>query len=916
MKTSKTSEKNTFVRRFDLDQRRSLRPQLRVPAQHQTAALRALERWFSERASREESGGLLVLPTGGGKTFSAVRFLCEQPLSEGYKVLWLAHTHHLLEQAFETFGPTSSTAEHPGEVAAIREPRTSLQIRVVSGMPGHARVPSISAEDDVLIGSLQSIAGAHRDDHPSLLAFLESAGEKLFVVFDEAHHAPAPTYARLVRALRAKKKNGLCLLGLTATPVYENKLRAGWLAQLFPQHIIYQTTANMLMASGVLARPVVREFQTHVEAEFDPTDFARWRVGYADIPEKIVEKLAGDARRNDFIIKCYLENRQEFGKTLIFADRWFQCDYLREGLRKHGVKADVVYSRVDASASTVDERNRRTADENTKVIRAFKEGALDVLINVRMLTEGTDVPSVQTVFLTRQTTSRVLLTQMVGRALRGPAFGGTEKAYVVSFLDNWKELINWAEFKIDEGATEDQGPISRKALPVNLISIALVRRLAAQMYRPVTEAPATFVQTLPVGWYRLEFEAQTAERESGSSGDEVEHIDRLMLVYDSDQAGFLALLEQLQREDLGELSDPAAAFDTYRKRVEDWVSMCFGDTMTHMGGDLLVDVFHMARHVAQASGELPAFFPFEDRKMHDLDALAQTHYEKNVGLRELGRIVQAEFERTDRYWRALFPSVDLFRVQYDQAARRVEYLAERGGHGAPLDVMRGVSLPETRIPPEAPEEMKLAVKERDGWRCLCCGSTDKKFLEVDHIVAVHLGGQHKLENLQTLCRRCHKDKGLNEENFRKTSTSILRMHPDFAVRMQPSKPGDREQWARCIRVTLNHYFRCAAVSTVSIGGRGDRFYTWQIVLNPGNAPALLGHHVDGLLAFVQEKRISAGLGAPTAITVECADGSGRQLLAGGIVKTSPQPGEMAPDEIEETAPPEPPEEARKQRRRR
>ena len=41
-----------------------------------------------------------------------------------------------------------------------------------------------------------------------------------------------------------------------------------------------------------------------------------------------------------------------------------------------------------------------------------------------MLTEGTDVPDVDTVFLTRQTTSKILLTQMIGRALRGPKFGG------------------------------------------------------------------------------------------------------------------------------------------------------------------------------------------------------------------------------------------------------------------------------------------------------------------------------------------------------------------------------------------------------------------------------------------------------------------------------------------------------------
>jgi superfamily II DNA or RNA helicase len=37
-----------------------------------------------------------------------------------------------------------------------------------------------------------------------------------------------------------------------------------------------------------------------------------------------------------------------------------------------------------------------------------------------VLTEGTDIPMLKSVFLTRQTTSQILMRQMVGRALRGP----------------------------------------------------------------------------------------------------------------------------------------------------------------------------------------------------------------------------------------------------------------------------------------------------------------------------------------------------------------------------------------------------------------------------------------------------------------------------------------------------------------
>jgi hypothetical protein len=135
----------------------------------------------------------------------------------------------------------------------------------------------------------------------------------------------------------------------------------------------------------------------------------------------------------------------------------------------------------------------------------------DVLINVKMLTEGTDVPSVKSVFLTRQTTSSILLTQMIGRALRGPMFGGTEDAHIVSFIDNWKQVIAFADYEsLPVGQADDATPEYGKRPPLQLISIELVRRLARQMYKGGGVA-SPFLTLLPVGWYRIEYQAYSGE---------------------------------------------------------------------------------------------------------------------------------------------------------------------------------------------------------------------------------------------------------------------------------------------------------------------------------------------------------------------------------------------------------------------
>jgi len=104
---------------------------------------------------------------------------------------------------------------------------------------------------------------------------------------------------------------------------------------------------------------------------------------------------------------------------------------LREFLENRGIRASVVY----AGAKSSEGEKVRKRDEKARILEAFRRNDFDVLINIKMLTEGTDIPDVQTIFITRETKSDILLPQMIGRALRGPRMGGTEKAYIVAFID-------------------------------------------------------------------------------------------------------------------------------------------------------------------------------------------------------------------------------------------------------------------------------------------------------------------------------------------------------------------------------------------------------------------------------------------------------------------------------------------------
>jgi hypothetical protein len=67
---------------------------------------------------------------------------------------------------------------------------------------------------------------------------------------------------------------------------------------------------------------------------------------------------------------------------------------------------------------------------------------------------------------------------------------------------------------------------------------------------------------------------------------------------------------------------------------------------------------------------------------------------------------------------------------------------------------------EALVPPgrtPISDEVKIFVWNRDGGRCVKCGSAER--LEFDHVIPVSLGGANTPRNLQLLCEPCNRGKG-------------------------------------------------------------------------------------------------------------------------------------------------------------
>lgn len=866
--------------------RQRLAPQNPFP--HQTDALAKLTATY-ELPPVTSRGALLVLPTGAGKTYTAVKWLGDHVIPHNMRVLWLAQSFHLLDQASETFWR---------QAARISPPRQTLNMRLISSNPAHDKVSAIEPTDDVVIMTTQTaitalnVAPLDERGQPvstRFREFLEACrGSGLFIVLDEAHHAPAYGCRNLLQKLREIVPNS-CLLGLTATPTRTDERERGWLGKLFEQGVIYQASQTALIHQGILAQPVYIQKSTGRQYEVDDRMYERLVREHQDVPEEIVDRLVNDSARNDYIINEYISNRPKYGKTIIFADRWFQCEYFRKRLREKGVKADVVYSHVDADPGSAEARNRRTSDDNRRSLERFRKGEFDVLINVRMLTEGTDVPNVNTVFITRQTTSAILMTQMVGRALRGPKAGGTELANIVFFVDEWKRLINWANPQL-EGEAPEQAPAPRGYYPLEYVSIRLVQELVKQIESGVTFQPEPFVAYLPVGWYQVELTVNT----SAEGRDEMQSFTEFVMVYEHTHPKFEQFMaavaptisDEWARENLDgrrlvepppaspppptpslaarvvsgvhaalaggpnredEAGREAAFYQRLSEQVAGWLDAHFEVGADDIGDSLRSDVIRVARHLAQ-NQRRPAYHSFEEREKYDLDRLARRMLfgdppqPRLDEWAQVGRLREL-FDEPGGLWPVFYGTFERFKTAFDAAKNRILMGAEAAPPPPPPPPPRRAELSE---------DEKKQIKLRDGRRCLACrGSGRGVGLRIDHIRPLYLGGETSIGNSQTLCSVCNGKKGGYQIiNFRlqKTPLSAPAGELDFSL----LRGADTDPM-RSLRRLVNFFYRCEAVSEIMTSERrnGSHYDVWEIHLYAGNDPAWLEAHKQNLVQHVQ-----------------------------------------------------------------
>jgi len=766
--------------------------------------------------------GLVVIPTGGGKTFTAVRWIHDQMDKRTVKVVWLAQSFELLNQAYASF------------ISDERNSKEQSNIRIVSSNSQHSSIDKITNADDIVIITTQTAILSMKQEDNNLIRFVnDNSDAGMIVILDEAHHAPAYGCRKLLLKLKQDVQN-LWLLGLTATPTYTNVGRRGWLWTIFDGGVIYEVEKQLLQQQHILARENIIKKKTPMKIEVSDVVFDQLMRQHRDIPENIIEQIASNTERNNFIINDYLNHKALYGKTIMFLDRWFQCLYVKERLIENGIITDAIFYQNNTDLEVLSGEKQ----SNKQIMDGFRSNKLNVLLNVKMLTEGADVPDVKTVFITRDTTSHILLQQMIGRALRGERAGGKKVvANIVLFGDNWDKTIAWAE--PERQGEIDDSRIKQIAMPSEKISINLMERLVQSMTFNLVHVP-DFLDLIPIGWYQVEYVSYCGGEES------VEVIKDVVLVYQQTKE----LLENFISRSIGNLSEKWALeeIDTHfiNKEAGNIISDYFKGLDSAFIKELRNGIPSLCRHIAQSNSE-PRFLAFTNRNDFDLEKIAN----QLIELTPLAQysFLNNEYNKPGSIWPHLYMQFYHFKSASDMYINKILFKLSNGNeYGIPsMDREQVLQAANSK------EQIK-AVKIRDNNTCLCCGLTSKETkLEVTEILPAHLVGQSTINNLLTLCTRCNRLKTDRIINFYNQRTALAYPKQFNGIVFDKRHKKNIPRIKAAIQGSVNIFFECGAVYDIFLSRRKNspHYSKWTIILYSGNSIDWMNNVNSELLHYIR-----------------------------------------------------------------
>jgi superfamily II DNA or RNA helicase len=326
---------------------------------YQKAAINAVVSRFK---SQDERRALLYLPTGAGKTVIATFIIkaLRGVLERGKRTLFVAHRQEILDQTAKT----------------LRRHLPELEVEIEQGER------QASGDADITVASVQSLVRRKERYDPKAFGL---------IICDECHRALAPSWEEVISYFFAEASERSLLLGMTATP---RRTDGKSVSEVFGEPA-FEISRTDLEDLGFLVP--MQYFTVQSDLALD-----RVKLSGGDFQVGALTRVMNTPERRALAVKAWLE--QGKGKrTIVFC----------AGV-EHAASLALDFQSLGVAAEKIDGKSKDRAE----ILERFRSGALEVLTNYGVLTEGFDDPGVNCVLMARPTTSPLVYTQCIGRGLR------------------------------------------------------------------------------------------------------------------------------------------------------------------------------------------------------------------------------------------------------------------------------------------------------------------------------------------------------------------------------------------------------------------------------------------------------------------------------------------------------------------
>lgn len=362
---------------------------------------------------------IVELPTGSGKTRVAISFIKKMVKKEDVKFLWLTDSIELLLQSIISFMPEEDNIPEDYNIPEVG--KFQLLCGSQTKKCKSIGISGIESDTKILFASPRTLRKIRESESKKFRDWVKC--NKLYIIYDEAHHIGADSAIDVFRSILLKNQteNNVSyndciekygLIGLTATvyrgdkvmDVFNHWFKDGYDGNKITHDdsALEESTANelkntikitdidTLIADGVLVAPTFEKRET-------------------------AEGCSPDEKEN-VLIDDIRANHKSWGKTVVFVNDIEMAHDVVEKLKKDKIK--------------IFEYTSGTKDY--KRLEEFKKpkSESDIMVTVDMVSEGFDVKDIETVYLFSGVASPIRIRQRVGRVLRS-VNKGTKKATVI-----------------------------------------------------------------------------------------------------------------------------------------------------------------------------------------------------------------------------------------------------------------------------------------------------------------------------------------------------------------------------------------------------------------------------------------------------------------------------------------------------